>query len=113
MGAVQQAGEAPPLIGGDTHEAVAVCVALEQCLFHRIRVKEFGERTIDRRLSFSWSQSINIAQTIPISFAALPSSTSSTRRVAHLRVASCTYTQQTFRDSVQFRGPWACWLFLR
>lgn len=42
MGAVEAAG-APPLIAGDTPEAVAVFVALEQCLFHRIRVKEFGE----------------------------------------------------------------------
>ena len=42
MGAVESGG-APPLIGGDSPEAVAVCAALEQCLFHRIRVKEFGE----------------------------------------------------------------------
>lgn len=34
----------PPLIGGDTAEVVALCVAIEQCLFHRIRVKDFGER---------------------------------------------------------------------
>ncbi|CAM9347045.1 unnamed protein product, partial [Ectocarpus sp. 13 AM-2016] len=32
----------PPLIRGDTAEAVALCVAIEQCLFHRIRVKDFG-----------------------------------------------------------------------
>lgn len=34
---------APALIRGNTIEAQAVCAALEQCLFHRIRVKEFGE----------------------------------------------------------------------
>lgn len=43
---------APLLIGGDTAEAAAVCLALEQCLFHRIRVKEFGER---EKLAFRMS----------------------------------------------------------
>ena len=36
-------GDQPSLIGGDSIEARAVCLALEQCLFHGIRVKEFGE----------------------------------------------------------------------
>lgn len=36
--------EAPVLIEGDTVEARAVFAAVEQCLFHRIRVKEFGEK---------------------------------------------------------------------
>lgn len=36
--------ESPALIAGSSVEARAVCLALEQCLFHRIRVKEFGER---------------------------------------------------------------------
>lgn len=53
MGAVGSGG-APPLIGGDTPEAVAVCAALEQCLFHRIRVKEFGEGVRPRNNNFSW-----------------------------------------------------------
>lgn len=49
MGMVSETGGVPPrqqspLIGGDTAEAVALCVAIEQCLFHRIRVKDFGER---------------------------------------------------------------------
>ncbi|CAM9814124.1 unnamed protein product [Ectocarpus sp. 6 AP-2014] len=47
MGMVSETGgiprrQQPPLIGGDTAEAVALCVAIEQCLFHRIRVKDFG-----------------------------------------------------------------------
>lgn len=32
-----------PLLAGDTAEVDAVCLALEQCLFHRIRVKDFGK----------------------------------------------------------------------
>lgn len=40
-----EGGAVPPLlIKGNTTEAAAVCLALEQCLFHRIRVKEFGEK---------------------------------------------------------------------
>ncbi|CAM9372170.1 unnamed protein product, partial [Ectocarpus sp. 8 AP-2014] len=46
MGMVSETGGIPPrqqplLIGGDTAEVVALCVAIEQCLFHRIRVKDF------------------------------------------------------------------------
>lgn len=36
-------GNQPQLIGGNSTEARAVYLALEQCLFHGIRVKEFGE----------------------------------------------------------------------
>lgn len=39
---------APALIRGNTIEAQAVCAALEQCLFHRIRVKEFGEDRVPK-----------------------------------------------------------------
>jgi len=52
MGAVEgEGGVVPPLIKGDTEEARAVCLALEQCLFHRIRVKEFGERGGEHKLA--------------------------------------------------------------
>ena len=39
-------GDQPSLIGGDSPEAQAVYSALEQCLFHDIRAKEFGEAMV-------------------------------------------------------------------
>lgn len=35
--------ESPALIAGSSVEARTVCLALEQCLFHRIRAKDFGK----------------------------------------------------------------------
>ncbi|CAM9317206.1 unnamed protein product, partial [Hapterophycus canaliculatus] len=41
-GVLPHARQEQPLLAGDTAEVDAVCLALEQCLFHRIRVKDFG-----------------------------------------------------------------------
>lgn len=112
MGAVESGG-APPLIGGDSPEAVAVCAALEQCLFHRIRVKEFGEAVKRRffppgvvQVSPPWvSLPDRISRVMPVLIV---------NRSLHVAVVSRVERKPHgfLRGSIQFRNDRTCRLLL-